>query len=202
MRSIVDIKEVFKQRRSVRKFKNIEISNEVIEDILYAANTAPCTDTCNLHFGIIKDPEIKEQIGEATVYANWVSKAPVIFVCCSDIEFDIQNEKSDSYAYKGLSARYGKEIIDFFIKAQNRKSIKTLIQSAPAYVAAEHIILSANSHGLKGCLVDFIDLERINSILNLPKKITSELLVPVGYPDENPTLININPHRNMFVDKW
>ncbi len=200
--SIVDIKEVFIQRRSVRKFKNKEIDDEIINDIIYAAISAPSTDTCNLYFGIIRDSEIKEQIGEATVYANWVSKAPVIFVCCSDIEFDIQNEKPDSYAYKGLSERYGKEIVDFFIKAQNRKSIKTLIQSAPAYVAAEHIILSANSHGLKGCLVDFIDLEKINEILNLPENITCELIVPIGYPDEPKMQIKINKMENVFYERW
>lgn len=47
----MNIKEVFKIRRSVRKFKDKAIEDDVIKEILCAANTAPCTDTCNYYFG-------------------------------------------------------------------------------------------------------------------------------------------------------
>lgn len=198
----MDIKEVFRHRRSVRKFKDKAIEDEVISEILYAANTAPCTDTCNCYFGVIKDSAVKKQIGVATVYADWVAKAPVIFVCCSNIEFEVNDIKPGSYAHKGLTARYGEEVMDFFLNAKNRKSIKTLMQSSPAYIAAQHIILSANSYGLKGCLVDFINVEQINNILNLPNDITCELIVPIGYPDENPEPIRENPSDNIFIDRW
>lgn len=198
----MDIKEVFKQRRSVRKFKDKAIDDEVISEILCAANTAPCTDTCNYYFGVIKDPAVKKQIGESTVFADWVAKAPVIFVCCSNIEFDVKDIKPGSYTHKGLAARYGEEVLDFFMSADNSKSIKTLMQSSPAYIAAQHIILSANSYGLKGCLVDFINVEQINKILNIPDDITCELIVPVGYPDENPKPIKVNQSNNIFFYKW
>lgn len=198
----MDIKEIFKIRRSVRKFKDKAIEEEVIREILYAANSAPCTDTCNHYFGVIKDPDVKKQIGEATVYADWVAKAPVIFVCCSNIEFDVKDIEPGSYAHKGLTERYGEEVLDFFMCAENRKSIKMLMQSSPAYIAAQHIILAANSYGLKGCLVDFINVEQINKILNIPDDITCELIVPVGYPDENPKPIKINKTNNVFYDRW
>ncbi|MEX1376789.1 MAG: nitroreductase family protein [Eubacteriales bacterium] len=196
------LEAVFKNRRSVRKFNNSQISDDIINDILLAANSAPCTDTCNYFFGVIKDKDIKEKIGEATVYANWVKDAPVIFVCCSNIGFDILNESEESYAHLGLTARYGKETMHFLLNAKNRKSIKTLLQSSPVYIAAQHIILSAVSHGLRGCLVDFINLEKINQILNLPENITCELLVPIGYADEEPTPIKTNDKDNVFYDIW
>ena len=188
----MEIKEVFKNRRSVRKFKDKEIGEDIINEILFSANSAPCTDTCNYFFGVIRDSKIKQRIGEATVYANWVADAPVIFVCCSTIEFDLKDESADSYAVQGMTGRYGKEIINFLITAENRKSAKTLMQASPAYIAAQHIILSAVSFGLRGCLVDFINLEEINKILGLPDNITCELLVPIGYPAENSMPIKIN----------
>ncbi|QVK17337.1 nitroreductase family protein [Mycoplasmatota bacterium] len=57
----MEIKKVFKNRRSVRKFKNIEVSNEIINDILESATTAPCTDSCNYYFGVITDKSVKEK---------------------------------------------------------------------------------------------------------------------------------------------
>lgn len=198
----MNIKEVFKIRRSVRKFKEKAIEDEVINEILCAANTAPCTDMCSYYFGVIIDPDVKKQIGAATVYADWVANAPVIFVCCSTIELDVKDVEPGSYAHKGLAERYGEEVLNFFMSAENRKSIKMLMQSSPAYIAAQHIILSANSHGLKGCLVDFINIEKINKILNIPDNITCELIVPVGYPDENPKPIKVNQSNNVFYDRW
>ena len=198
----MELKDVFKNRRSVRKFKDAEISDDIINDILDAANSAPCTDTCNYFFGVIKDKEIKKKIGEATVYANWVENAPIIFVCCSNISFDIKDESTESYQHLGLTARYGKETMDFLLSAKNRKGVKTLLQSSPVYIAAQHIILSAVSYGLRGCLVDFINLEEINRILNLPENIACELLVPVGYADEEPKPIKVNDKDNVFYDGW
>ncbi len=198
----MDIKDVFKNRRSVRSFTKTEISDEIIDEILYAANTAPCTDTCNYYFGVVRDSKVKLQIADATVYAEWVANAPVIFVCCSNIEFDLKNENPGGYAVQGMTSRYGKEVVDFLINAKNRKPAKILMQASPVYIAAQHIILSAVSLGLKGCLVDFINLEKINQILNLPDNITCELLVPVGYPDEIPVPAKVNSKNNVFYDRW
>ncbi|MBN2879190.1 MAG: nitroreductase family protein [Clostridia bacterium] len=198
----MEIKEVYKNRRSVRKFKDTEIDEDIINELLFAANSAPCTDTCNYFFGVIRDSVVKHQIGEATIYANWVADAPVIFVCCSNIQFDLKNETAESYAMQGMTARYGKETVDFLIGTENRKSAKTLMQASPAYIAAQHIILSAVSMGFRGCLVDFINLEKINKILGLPDNITCELLVPIGYPDETPIPIKTNEKKNVFYDKW
>ena len=131
-----------------------------------------------------------------------MENAPVIFVCCSNIEYDIKSDSADSYANKGMTARYGTEVVNFLLNAKDRKSIKTLMQSAPVYIAAQHIILSAVSKGLKGCLVDFINLDKINMILNLPDHITCELIVPIGYPDENPNPIKTNQVNNTFYNKW
>ena len=198
----MELKEVFDARRSVRKFKDIQVADEVIEDILHAANTAPCTDTCNYYFGVVSNKTMKHAIADQTVWANWVEQAPVIFVCCSQIQTDIQDQKTDSYMIQGLIGRYGEEIVNLLQNVENRKACKTLLNVAPVYIAAQHMILAAVAHGLRGCLVDFIKIEAINQLLNLPPHITCELLVPIGYPDEVPTPIKVNDKDNIFFDRW
>jgi nitroreductase len=203
MERIMQLSEIMQIRRSVRKFKDTTISDNVITEILESAKLAPETDTCRYYFGVIKDPIIKDKIARATLWADWVAKAPVIFVCCCDIGWDIGAQKDDDYGVIGNELRYGKDIVHYLRTHVDRKACKTLVQSTPVYIAAQHMILTAVSHELRGCLVDFIDIAKINAILGLPEHITCQLLVPVGYADEIPRPKN-TPTRDdiVFYDKW
>ena len=199
----MDLKEVLKKRRSVRAFENEEVSDDIIADILESAALAPETDTCHYYFGVIRNAKVKKQIAEATCYAQWVEKAPVVFVCCSDISMDLKDQADDSYAVCGMKMRYGENVVRFLRENEERKACKTLMQSTPVYIAAQHMILTAVSHGLRGCLVDFIDIEKINRILGLPQNITCQLLVPTGYPAEKPKQQKQRQADEMFFyDGW
>ena len=199
----MDIKEVFEKRRSVRSFKDTDIAESIIADILHSASLAPETDSCRYYFGVIREDAIKHKIAEATCYAQWVAEAPVIFVCCADISMDLKDQAADSYAVCGMQMRYGKDIVDFLRDYKDRKACKTLMQSTPVYIAAQHMILTAVSHGLRGCLVDFIDIQKINEILELPQNVTCQLLVPIGYPADKP---HDKKQRDIsettFYDSW
>jgi len=199
----MELLEVMRKRRSVRKFKDIDISNIIITDILESARLAPETDTCHYYCGVIKDSKVKNEIAGATLWAEWVAKAPVIFVCCCDISWDIGEQKDDDYGVIGNKLRYGEGIVDFLRIHKNRKACKTLIQSTPVYIAAQHMILTAVSHNLRGCLVDFIDIEKINLILGLPEHITCQLIVPIGYAAETPGQRSNEDRNNIiFYNKW
>ncbi|WP_113671088.1 nitroreductase family protein [Vallitalea guaymasensis] len=199
----MELLEVMRKRRSARKFQDIEIRDSIINDILESARLAPETDTCNYYIGVITDDKVKNEIANATLFAEWVAEAPVIFVCCCDISWDIGEQKNDDYGVIGNKLRYSEEIVDFLREHNNRKGCKTLVQSTPVYIAAQHMILTAVSHDLRGCLVDFIDIEKINKILGLPEHITCQLLVPIGYPDEKTTPKSKKSREDMFFyNKW
>lgn len=199
----MELNEAIKKRRSVRKFLDTQIEEEIIDEILGNAKLAPETDSCFYYFGVIKDVKIKNQIARATCWADWVEKAPVLFVCCADISLDLKDAKDDSYPVTGMKMRYGEDIVRFLREHEDRKACKTLMQATPVYIAAQHMILTAVSHGLRGCLVDFIDIEKINKILKLPEHITCQLLVPIGYPDEVQQPKNNQDRKNtVFYDEW
>lgn len=116
---------------------------------------------------------------------------------------DIADQSEDNYSVVGNKLRYSDEIVDYLRKNSNRKACKALLQASPVYIAAQHIILTAVSHNLRGCLVDFMDIERINSILGLPKHITCQVLVPVGYTDEIPKKKDdYNLKYRVFYNNW
>lgn len=198
----MDFFEVLKNRRSVRKFQDKPVPEEIIRDILRGAALAPETDTCRYYFGVVKDRHIRNELGKAAHFAQWISSAPVIFACCCDISWDIGKQKEDDYGVVGNTLRYNAEIVEFLRKHHDRKACKTLILATPVYIAAQHIILTAVSHGLRGCLVDFIRIARINEILGLPENIACQVLVPVGYPGEEPVKRESGIDKKIFYNTW
>lgn len=199
----MDLKDVFRNRRSVRAFKDAEVPEDIIEELIENAGLAPETDTCNYYFGIIRDKETKKQLGEATHWANWISEAPVVIACCGSIAWDIGAQDDDDYGVIGNKLRYGEEIVEFLRSNNNRKASKALLMSSPVYIPAHHIILTAVANGLRGCLVDFMDMDKVDEILGLPEDITCQVLVPIGYPNEEPKVKEpFDIKKKVFEDRW
>lgn len=192
-----------RERRSVRRFKDTPVSAKIIHEILVSASLAPETDTCSFYFGVVRDLEVKKGIAQATLGAQWVADAPVIFVCCADISWDIADQHANSYGVVGSKLRFGDNLVKLLMEHENRQVCKTILQAPPVYIAAQHMILSAVSHRLRGCLVDFIDVRKINNILDLPSHITCQVLVPIGYPNEVPRQKEqYDLRERAFCDNW
>nr|WP_308626885.1 nitroreductase family protein [uncultured Eisenbergiella sp.] len=61
-----------------------------------------------------------------------------------------------------------------------------LFANASPLIPAEHIFLTAVTHGLSACFVGWLDIKKAGSILELPSDIACLFLLPVGYPKEEP----------------
>ncbi|MBS7658822.1 MAG: nitroreductase family protein [Candidatus Bathyarchaeia archaeon] len=74
----MDFIELIKSRRSVRKYQDKPISDEILRKLLEAAHWAPSAHNSQpWEFIIIKDEEIKRRIAEASFWGKFLSKAPV-----------------------------------------------------------------------------------------------------------------------------
>lgn len=74
----MDVLEAIQTRRSIRKFKDAEVADALIDQFLAAATMAPYGHNQVWRFAIIKDKQLKAQIAELTHYAAIVNNAPVI----------------------------------------------------------------------------------------------------------------------------
>jgi nitroreductase len=73
--------EVIKNRRSIRKYKQDLIPDEIITQILDAARLAPSgSNRQPWHFIVVKNPGTKKKLG----LHPWAEEAPVIIVGCVD----------------------------------------------------------------------------------------------------------------------
>jgi len=154
--------EAIQKRRSIRKFKKEKIKDEYINLLIYAASLAPCAgNTQEWRFIIVNDERKKEELAKASYKQMWMKDAPVIIAICADEE-EIRN-------------RYGSRGVRMYMYLD-------------CALAAENLILAAQSLGLGSCIVFAFDDEEVSEILKLPPHIKPIMLIPIGYPDEEPKM--------------
>ena len=81
----MELMDVIRNRRSIRRYKPDPVSDEDVKYVLEAARLAPSwANTQCWHFVVVTDEEVKRKIGEA----GWrfAAKAPLIIVACADPE--------------------------------------------------------------------------------------------------------------------
>ncbi len=96
--------ELFKAihtRRSIRKYQDKDVPNELIEILLAAAMMAPsAADARPWQFIVIRDPEIKNQIKNVHPYVAMITQAPLGILICGDLS----KEKFAGYWVQDCSA--------------------------------------------------------------------------------------------------
>jgi nitroreductase len=158
----VDLLELIKSRRSIRRYKQDPISDDMLNKILEAAQWAPSwANTQCSRFVVIKDNARKEQIASllnpTNPSVNAIKEAPVVIAVCG--------VKGVSGFYKGQAA--------------TKKGDWYMFDTA---IAAEHICLMAHSLGLGTVHVGLFDEAKANELLNLPENMEVVEFIPVGYP--------------------
>ncbi|MEK6923588.1 MAG: nitroreductase family protein [Nanoarchaeota archaeon] len=172
----MDIISAIKTRRSIREFARQDINDKVLFKILDAANYAPAAGGLyNWRFIVVKNPEDKALLSEASYEQEFVRRAPVIIVVCSDS--------------KGLKKEFGKNGEIY------------AIQNATA--AMQNMILAAHEFNVASCLCGVNKQNAIRISLKIPENIDICGLVLLGYPKrqiEMPSKADLS--AVIFFDTW
>ena len=78
----MNLSEVVRSRRSVRRFKDRPVPRESILRLLDLARWAPCASEC-WRFVVVQEAERKQRLAEAA-RQQWIAAAPVIIVVGAD----------------------------------------------------------------------------------------------------------------------
>jgi nitroreductase len=173
----MDIFQVFRDRRSIRKYKDTPVEREKIEQVLDAARLAPSWKNMQCwRFLVLTDPERKEALLSAFADDNPGKKAfmqaPVAIAICADpAESDLSHD------------------IEYFV--------------ADAAIAFEHICLAAHAVGLGTCWMGLFDEADMKAKLNIPGNMRIVGVTPLGYPDQEP---KPRPRKELseiaFFNEW
>ena len=162
-----DIMKVILERRSVRRYQEKDIPDDVINNILEAARWAPSwANTQPWEIVIVKDKSIKKQIQKNVPSRNPSSlaivNAPVLLVVCGQL-------KKSGYYDDQYPTKFGS---DWFMYDLG--------------LATQNLCLAAHASGLGTVIVGLFDHDRVGEVINLPANHEVLVLIPLGYPDQNP----------------
>lgn len=150
------IVELNKKRRSIRKFKDKSVDEELIFDLLTAAAAAPTAANCEpWEFIVIEDADVLSEIREKFVFARY--KAPLAIVVCGNMKL----------AFKGP----GK---DMWIQDCSAATENILIAAANLDLGSVWI----GVHPIES------NVECLRKILNIPEYVVPLNILYIGYPDE------------------
>ena len=197
----MDVSEVIRIRRSIRKFKPDPIPDEKVRLLLESARLAPSgTNTQPWRFIVVRDDDTKAKLQRAAHNQRHIKRAPVIIVCCADLEaFKEFPARVDELIGSGALPERTREVfIPYIEKGMSTVTKDALMVAAAANVAIaiEHIVLKAVEIGLGTCWVRWYEDEKVKEILDIPDNIEVMALLPVGIPDENPS-----PRPRLRLDK-
>ncbi|MCL1857625.1 MAG: nitroreductase family protein [Oscillospiraceae bacterium] len=151
-----DFLALSKSRRSIRGFKEKDVSKEQLMKLIDAAQSAPSGGNCQpWHFYVIKNKKLQSEIKEKSCGQDWILTAPAFIVVCSESR---RSEKN-----------YGERGRDLYS-----------VQDTAA--AIQNILLCAKSMGLGTCWCGAFNEEKLKEVLNLPEAFRPVGLIPVGYP--------------------
>ena len=172
----MDCIETINRRRSIRKFKNMDIGKGNIDILLNAAQAAPSAGNMQgRDFIIVTDRTIKRELVVAAHNQHFMASAPVIIVAVANI--------------RRSSSRYG-----------SRGELYA-VQDATASVM--NIMLAATNIGLGTCWIGAFDEDIVRDILNIPIGERPVALVPIGYPDEDPVMPQrMNIDQIIHRERW
>jgi FMN reductase (NADPH) len=178
------------RHRTIRKFKDTQVDNYVMEKILTAGTRASTTGNMQVYSMIVTtDKSLKDKLWEAHFKQNMVKQAPVVITFCADF-------KRFSLWCQARKAVPGYDnFLSFFTAAID------------ALLASQNIALAAESFGLGICYLGTTTYmaEQIISILDLPHLVVPVTTIVMGYPDEVPGLTDRLPleavvHFDKYTD--
>ncbi len=163
--------DVLLDHKTIRKYTDKNISNDILNEILNAGCRASTTGNMQLYSVIVtKDEENKKKLSPLHFNQPMVNNAPVVLTFCADFNrFNIwcRNRKAEPGYDNFLS----------FITA-----------AVDALLVAQNVAVAAEAKGIGICYLGttIYMAKQIIDVLQLPKGVVPVTTITLGYPDEQP----------------
>ena len=150
----MELKEVIKNRKSIREYEDRPIPEDKLLRVLEAARMAPSgANSQEYKFVVVRDAKIRQKLAQAAEGQTFVAQAPVVIAAVSTLPAMIMICGVPAYA------------VDLAI-------------------AVDHITLAAVDEGLGTCWIGAFSQDAPRKILHIPSKYQIVALLPLGFPKE------------------
>ena len=169
----MDALDAIHTRRSIRKYEDKPVPEELLEAVLSAAMSAP--SACNAqpwHFVVITDRAVLKQVPKINPHAAMAADAPAAILVCGDVSLEL----SSGYWVVDCSA-----------------AVENLLLAAHALgLGAVWTGIYPRDDRMQG----------FSQLLNLPQNVIPHSLIPLGYPAEQPPRQDRYKKERVHFDRW
>jgi nitroreductase len=176
----MDAIKTIMNHRTIRKYKSDPIAEDVLKQILEAGFRASTTGNMQVYSIIItRDEAKKKKLWEYHFKQNMVLQAPVLLTFCADFnrfnQWCLQRKAQPGYD----------NYLSFFTAAID------------ALLAAQNVAIAAEAKGLGICYLGTTtyNADKLVDFFSCPEGVVPITTLVVGYPDENPELVDRLPYE-------
>lgn len=181
--------EAIRGRRSIRRYQDRPVPRELLDRVLEAARLAPSASNLQTwRFKVVTDGETRKSLRQAAFDQEFIEEAPVVIVACADFAaFGDRAGRTRELLRSGL--RPSPQMLVHLTRRgggegdEDRRVTNAVINVS---IAVENMVLAATSLGLGTCWVRAFMPERVSEIVSLPPECPPLILLPLGYPAEDP----------------
>ena len=159
---MAELVEIIKARRSVRKYEEKDVPEEVLNSILEVVRWSPSwANTQCWELVVIRDKTIKENLKEVIFpknpATNAITQAPLLLAVCGKL-------KSSGFYNNIVTTKFG----DWFMFDLG--------------LFTQTLCLAAQNFGLGTVVVGLFDHDKAKVVIKVPEGYELVALVPLGYP--------------------
>ncbi len=180
----MNLTELIKGRRSVRKYKEESIPHEVIEEIVEVASYSPSWKHTQIpRYIYVENKEIISKIAEEmvldfTLNTKTLNNCPAIML----VTYVTNRSGYDRDGSFSTPKGDGFEMFD-------------------AGIAAQTLCLAAHERGIATVITGYFDEEKVCALLEIPENQKIGAIIPMGYPAEEPVAPKRKPVAELLTYK-
>ncbi len=165
--------QLLQRHRSIRKFTDQKIPEEILHKILLSAQMASTSSHLQAYSIIgVTDQKLRQQLAEYCGNQRYVETCAHFLVFCADLN-----------RLDYVTRRQGVEVTETLETTE-----KFIVATVDAALAAQNAAVAAESHGLGIVYIGGIrnHIEEVAKLLQLPKKVYPVFGMCLGYPAQDP----------------
>lgn len=172
--------DAIQQRRSVKHYDpSHQMSDEEIKTLLEAAILSPTSfNIQNWRFVLVKDPELRQKLQEASWNQTQVTESSLVILLCADLNaWGKEPKRYWKNAPEDIQARLVPMIPQFY---QNNPQLQRDEAMRSCGMAAQTIMLAAKAMGYDTCPMIGFDPQKAAELINLPEDHVISFMLVVG----------------------
>jgi len=199
-------------RYAIKKFDSAKkLSNQQIETLKKAFNLTPTSFGLQpIKMIVIENKELQEKFVELSYFQRQVADASHLLIICikndttsEDINSYFNLEKETRNIEESTISNFRKQLLEMYKnKTVEERNLSAIYQ---AYIALGNLMTVCAIEKIDACPIEGFIPKKVDELLNLKElNLSSVLLLPVGYRDENDIMNSMKkvrkPLNEMVID--